>query len=64
LFSKPNSFILPININFDMKQKYLWVADAAGYIDAVDKNGTVVYTTSAVGGPTDPPFGIAPAPGG
>jgi DNA-binding beta-propeller fold protein YncE len=64
LFTKMHSFILPVNINFDMKQKYLWVADAAGYIDAVDKHGTVVYTTSAAGGPTDPPFGIAPAPGG
>jgi hypothetical protein len=64
MFTKPNAFILPVNINFDMKQKYLWVADAAGYIDAVDKSGNVVYTTSAVGGPTDPPFGIAPAPGG
>jgi DNA-binding beta-propeller fold protein YncE len=58
-------FGLPVNINFDLKQKHLWVADATGYIDAVDsKTGEILYKTPAIGGPTDPPFGIAPAPGG
>jgi DNA-binding beta-propeller fold protein YncE len=60
----PAMFGLPVNINFDMKAKYLWVADASGYIDAVDPTtGTIVYQKAAEGGPTDPPFGIAPAPG-
>jgi DNA-binding beta-propeller fold protein YncE len=63
LFS--TGFGLPVNVNFDVKQKYLWVADATGYIDAVDATtGQIVYRTQAEGGPTDPPFGIAPAPGG
>ena len=54
----------PININFDYKSKNLWIADATGYIDAVKtKNGRLVYHEPAAGGPTDPPFGIAPAPG-
>jgi DNA-binding beta-propeller fold protein YncE len=55
----------PVNINFDHKSKDLWVADAAGYIDALNpKTGQVEYKTKDVGGPTDPPFGIAAAPGG
>jgi hypothetical protein len=54
----------PVNLNFEMKQKYLWVADATGYIDAVDpKTGKIVLTKQAVGGSSDPPIGIAPAPG-
>lgn len=58
-------FGLPVNINFDVRQKHLWVADASGYIDAVDATtGKIVYQKAAEGGPTDPPFGIAPAPGG
>jgi DNA-binding beta-propeller fold protein YncE len=61
----PAVFGLPVNINFDLKDKYLWVADASGYIDAVDPTtGAIVYQKAAEGGPTDPPFGIAPAPGG
>jgi hypothetical protein len=56
-------FGLPVNINFDHKSKYLWVADATGYIDAIDLRGKV-YRYPAEGGPTNPPFGIAPAPGG
>lgn len=63
LFS--TGFGLPTNLNFDHKQRHLWVADASGYIDAVDpKTGAILYTLQAVGGPSDPPFGIAPAPGG
>ena len=55
----------PVNINFDHKQKHLWVADASGYIDSVDpKNGTIESMTPAQGGAGDPPFGIAAAPGG
>lgn len=60
----PHKLGLPTNINFDHKSKYLWVADATGYIDAVDpQDGSIKYVTQAVGGSTDPPFGIAPAPG-
>ncbi len=54
----------PTNINFDRNSKNLWVADATGYIDAVSaKTGAIEYTVKAVGGATDPPFGIAPEPG-
>ena len=57
-------FDLPVNLNFDKKDSTLWVADAGGYIYAVDpKTGKIVFTMQA-GGPTNPPFGIAPAPGG
>jgi hypothetical protein len=57
-------FDLPVNLNFDHKDKLLWLADAGGYIYAVDpKTGKIVFTMQA-GGPTNPPFGIAPAPGG
>jgi hypothetical protein len=60
----PHELGLPTNINFDHKSKYLWVADATGYIDAVDpRDGSIKYMTEAVGGSDDPPFGIAPAPG-
>jgi hypothetical protein len=55
----------PVNINFDFHFKDLWVADATGYIDAVDPiHGQIEYSRPAIGGPTDPPFGIAAAPGG
>ena len=54
----------PVNINFDQKSKDLWIADATGYIDAFDpKTEQVVYTTASEGGSSDPPFGIAAAPG-
>ncbi len=60
----PTVFDLPINMNFDHKDKLLWVAGAGGDIYAVDpKTGAKVFTMQ-VGGPTNPPFGIAPAPGG
>jgi DNA-binding beta-propeller fold protein YncE len=55
----------PVNVNFDLKQKHLWVADATGYIDAVDPNtGKIIYKVKAEGGSSNPPFGIAPEPGG
>ena len=56
--------ILPTNINFDnSKAQNLWVADAAGYIDAVNVQGLIEYILDVLGGLTDPPIGIAPAPG-
>lgn len=56
--------ILPANINFDNSNPpNLWVADAAGYIDAVNASGLIVYILNAIGGILDPPIGIAPAPG-
>lgn len=56
--------ILPANINFDnAKAQNLWVADAAGYIDAVNLQGLIEYILDILGGLTDPPIGIAPAPG-
>lgn len=57
--------ISPLNINFDNSDpQNLWVADAAGYIDAVNLQGLVAYILQILGGVTNPPFGIAPAPGG
>lgn len=56
--------ILPTNINFDnSKTQNLWVADAAGYIDEVNVQGLIEYILDILGGLTDPPIGIAPAPG-
>lgn len=56
--------IKPTNINFDNSNpQNLWVADAAGYIDAVNLQGLVAYLLQIIGGVTDPPIGIAPAPG-
>ena len=55
----------PVNVNFDEKQKHLWVADASGYIDAIDpRTGNLLSQTRAEGGSSDPPVGIAAAPGG
>jgi hypothetical protein len=52
----------PTNINFDYKDKSLWVSDAAGYIDAIDtKSGQYQLNMQALSGD---PYGIAPAPGG
>ncbi len=58
-----NQLGVPTNINFDHRSKYLWVADATGYIVAVSSKSGAVVKIPAVGGPSDPPFGIAPAPG-
>jgi DNA-binding beta-propeller fold protein YncE len=56
--------IIPTNINFDNRKiQTLWVADAAGYIDAVNVQGLIAYILDVLGGVTDPPIGIAPAPG-
>ncbi|HYL27434.1 MAG TPA: hypothetical protein VEW74_06325 [Candidatus Nitrosotalea sp.] len=58
----------PTNINFDHKDKSLWVADEQGYIDAYmlpkgngkNKKAKLEMQNSALG----QPFGVAPAPGG
>ncbi len=56
--------LLPKNINFDNgNPQNLWIADAAGYIDAVNLNGLIVYYVQTIGGILNPPDGIAPAPG-
>ncbi len=56
--------ILPANINFDSRRpQNLWVADAAGYIDAVNLQGLIAYILDVLGGVTAPPIGIAPALG-
>jgi DNA-binding beta-propeller fold protein YncE len=55
---------IPTNINFDHKSKFLWIADATGYIDAVDSHTGAVTRIQANDGPSDPPFGVAPEPGG
>jgi hypothetical protein len=60
----PGCLVAPANINFDNQTpQNLWVADAAGFIDAVSLSGAIEYTLEALGGPSDPPIGIAPAPG-
>jgi DNA-binding beta-propeller fold protein YncE len=49
-------------MNFDAKEKHLWVADATGYIDAVNpQTGSIKYHTISIDGD---PYGIAPSPGG
>jgi len=54
-------FGLPTNMNFDGKQSHLWVADATGYIDAVNpQTGSIEQKTLSIDGD---PYGIAPAPG-
>lgn len=57
-------FTQPTNMNFDYKGKALWVADAAGYIDAIDLKGHgghygFYQFPSAYGDP----YGVAPEPG-
>jgi DNA-binding beta-propeller fold protein YncE len=55
-------FGLPTNLNFDAKQKHLWVADALGFIDAVSpQTGLIELQTISIDGD---PYGIAPSPGG
>lgn len=69
----------PVNLNFDYKQKGLWIADAAGYIWAVDLqgHGKCKHPGQAVKGGKGgkslcvyrfssvdgDPYGIAPEPG-
>jgi hypothetical protein len=62
--------VQPYNMNFDYKGKEIWVADLAGYIvelaniNGIGKgNKQIKVTRFTDGGPTDPPFGIGPAPG-
>jgi len=55
-------FGLPVNLNFDANQKHLWVADATGYLDAVNPTtGKIESQTISINGD---PYGIAPSPGG
>ncbi|MBV9718707.1 MAG: hypothetical protein JOZ77_05280 [Candidatus Eremiobacteraeota bacterium] len=57
-----SGFGLPINLNFDAGEKNLWVADATGYIYAVQpSSGRIQSKTVSIDGD---PYGIAPAPGG
>ncbi|HEX3458091.1 MAG TPA: hypothetical protein VHR97_09075 [Candidatus Baltobacteraceae bacterium] len=56
--------ISPANLNFDNSDpQNLWVADAAGSLDAVNLQGLVAYILQIIGGITDPPIGVAPVPG-
>ena len=56
--------ISPANLNFDNSDpQNIWVADAAGYLDAVNFQGLVAYILQIIGGITDPPIGVAPVPG-
>lgn len=60
----------PTNLNFDYKEKALWLADASGYLWAIQLKGKCnvkgkggnmcVYQYPSVDGD---PYGIAPAPG-
>ncbi len=53
---------LPINLHFDAKQKHLWVADALGFIDALNpQTGDIESQTISIDGD---PYGVAPSPGG
>jgi DNA-binding beta-propeller fold protein YncE len=54
-------FGLPVSLNFDAGDKHLWVADATGFLDAVNpQTGEIESETASVNGD---PFGIAPSPG-
>jgi len=54
-------FGLAVSLNFDAKDRHLWVADATGYLDAVDPStGEIESRTVSVNGD---PYGIAPSPG-
>ena len=57
----PAVFGLPVTLNFDSNDKNLWVADATGYLDAVNpQTGEIESQNVSVNGD---PFGIAPSPG-
>lgn len=59
-----SGFSDPMFINFDAEWATLWLTDAGGYIDAIDpETGAIRTSTLADGGFSDPPFGIALAPG-
>lgn len=58
--------VQPYNMNFDYKSKDIWVADLAGYITEITglnnpKELQVIRYTD--GSASDPPYGVAPAPG-
>jgi DNA-binding beta-propeller fold protein YncE len=54
-------FGLAVSLNFDANYEHLWVADATGYLDAVDpQTGQIESQTISVNGD---PYGIAPSPG-
>lgn len=54
-------FGLAVSLNFDANDRHLWVADATGYLDAVDpQTGEIESQTISVDGD---PYGIAPSPG-
>jgi DNA-binding beta-propeller fold protein YncE len=56
--------IVPTNINFDNSNpQNLWVSDGAGNIDAINLQGLIAYILQILGGASDSPVGIAPAPG-
>jgi hypothetical protein len=62
LLTGPYVLVAPVNINFDLHEKDLWVADAGGYIDAINaKTGVIEYQYPT--GSSNPPFGVAPEPG-
>lgn len=54
-------FGLPVSLNFDSGDRHLWVADATGFLDAVDpQSGLIESQTVSINGD---PYGIAPSPG-
>jgi hypothetical protein len=54
-------FGLPVSLNFDANYRHLWVADATGFLDAVNPGtGSIESETPSVNGD---PYGIAPSPG-
>jgi len=62
-----NGLVQPYNMNFDYKSKDIWVADLAGYIVEItglnNPKKKLKITRYLDGSPTDPPYGVAPAPG-
>lgn len=58
--------VQPYNMNFDYKSKDIWVADLAGYIveiSGLNNPKKLQVMRYADGSPSDPPYGVAPAPG-
>jgi DNA-binding beta-propeller fold protein YncE len=52
----------PVDLNFDGNERHLWIADASGYIDAIDpQSGKLLSSVPAQGG--EAPYGVAPVPG-
>jgi hypothetical protein len=53
----------PVFVNFDQGWSNLWVADATGYVDAINPlTGAVESVTAGEDGASDPPVGVAAAP--